>query len=228
MEDQQLRTTVQILIQLKNNAIILDILGCFLYTVPIMAQLEYDEIKERKYIVFNGEPWEVLTSHVFRKQQRKPVNATKLRNMITGKVTEQSFHVSEKVEEAEIETKDVKYLYSNRGEFWFCDPEDPSDRFKIEETFIGPQSQFLKKDSIVQVLSFREKTIGVKMPIKVELKVVEAHPAVKGNTAQGGTKLVKVETGAELQVPMFIKEGDIIRINSDTGEYSERVGGNNF
>lgn len=193
-----------------------------------MSQLTYDEIKERKYIVFNGEPWEVLTSHVFRKQQRKPVNATKLRNMITGKVTEQSFHVSEKVEEAEIETKDVKYLYSNRGEFWFCDPKDPSDRFEIDESHIGTQSQFLKKDSIVQVMSFQDKTIGVKMPIKVELKVIEAHPAVKGNTAQGGTKMVKVETGAELQVPMFIKEGDIIRINSDTGEYSERVGGNNF
>ncbi|MFA5888941.1 MAG: elongation factor P [Candidatus Paceibacterota bacterium] len=193
-----------------------------------MSQLTYDEIKERKYIVFNGEPWEVLTSHVFRKQQRKPVNATKLRNLITGKVTEQSFHVSEKVEEAEIETKDVKYLYSNRGEFWFCDPKDPSDRFEIDESHIGTQSQFLKKDSIVQVLSFQDKTIGVKMPIKVELKVIEAHPAVKGNTAQGGTKSVKVETGAELQVPMFIKEGDVIRINSDTGEYSERVGGNNF
>src|SRR3989344_10136 len=200
-----------------------------------MSQLSYDEIKERKYIVFNGEPWEVLTSHVFRKQQRKPVNATKLRNLITGKVTEQSFHVSEKVEEAEIESRDVRFLYSNRGEFWFCDPEDPSDRFEIDESHIGTQSKFLKKDSIVQVLSFNPSTgsgqavtIGVKMPIKVELKVIEAHPAVKGNTAQGGTKMVKVETGAELQVPMFIKEGDTIRINSDTGEYSERVGGNNF
>jgi len=200
-----------------------------------MSQLTYDEIKERKYIVFNGEPWEVLTSHVFRKQQRKPVNATKLRNLITGKVTEQSFHVSEKVEEAEIESRDVRFLYSNRGEFWFCDPEDPSDRFEIDESHIGTQSKFLKKDSIVQVLSFNPSTgsgqavtIGVKMPIKVELKVIEAHPAVKGNTAQGGTKMVKVETGAELQVPMFIKEGDTIRINSDTGEYSERVGGNNF
>jgi elongation factor P len=193
-----------------------------------MSQLTYDEIKERKYIVFNGEPWEVLTSHVFRKQQRKPVNATKLRNMITGKVTEQSFHVSEKVEEAEIETKDVKYLYNNRGEFWFCDPEDPSDRFEIDESFIGTGSKFLKKDSIVQVLSFEDKTIGVKMPIKVELKVTEAHPAVKGNTAQGGTKIVKLETGVEINVPMFIKEGDIVRVNTETGDYAERVGGNNF
>ena len=200
-----------------------------------MSQLSYDEIKERKYIVFNGEPWEVLTSHVFRKQQRKPVNATKLRNLITGKVTEQSFHVSEKVEEAEIDSRQVKYLYNNKGEFWFCEPNDPSKRFEIEEDLIGTQSKFLKKDSVVELLSFGPSTgsgqarmIGVKMPIKVELKVIEAHPAVKGNTAQGGTKVVKVETGAEIQVPMFIKEGETIRINSETGEYAERVGGNSF
>ena len=80
-----------------------------------MSQLNYDEIKERKYIVMDGQPWEVLTSHVFRKQQRKPVNAVKLRNLKSGKVTEQSFHVSEKVEEAEIENRDVKYLYENKG-----------------------------------------------------------------------------------------------------------------
>ena len=193
-----------------------------------MSMLEYSEITLRKYIVLDGEPWEVIDAHVFRKQQRKPVNATKLKNLITGKVTERSFHVSEKVEEAEIDARDVKFLYENRGEFWFCEPNDPSKRFEIEESFIGTKGKFLKKDSTVQVLSFDNKTIGVKMPIKVELKVIEAHPAVKGNTAQGGTKIVKVETGAEVQVPMFIKEGEIIRINTETGEYTERVAGNSY
>ncbi len=189
-----------------------------------MAMLEYSEITERKYIVFNGEPWEVLTSHVFRKQQRKPVNATKLKNLITGKVTEQSFHVSEKVEEAEIDEKEVKFLYQNKGEFWFCNPTVASERYKIEEDTIGPQAKFMKKDMIIKLLSFGDKMIGVKIPIKIDLKVIEAHPAVKGNTAQGGTKSVKLETGAEIQVPMFIKEGETIRVNSETGEYAERVG----
>ncbi len=188
-----------------------------------MAMLDYSEITERKYIVFNGEPWEVLTSHVFRKQQRKPVNATKLKNLITGKVTEQSFHVSEKVEEAEINSKDAKYLYNNKGAYWFCDPQNPADRFELSEEVMGPRGKFLKINSIIEVLSFEDTTIGVKMPIKVELKVVEAHPAVKGNTAQGGTKTVKLETGAEIQVPMFIKEGEIVRVNSETGEYTERA-----
>lgn len=193
-----------------------------------MSMLEYDEIKERKYIVFNNEPWEVLTSHVFRKQQRKPVNATKLKNLITGKVTEQSFHVSEKVEEAEIDKSDAKYLYRNKGEFWFCEPNDPSKRFPLPEDTIGKRGDFLKTNSVIKIMRFGEQIIGVDMPIKVELKVTEAHPAVKGNTAQGGSKIVKVETGADVQVPMFIKEGEIIRVNSETGEYAERVGGANF
>ncbi|TSC70492.1 MAG: elongation factor P [Parcubacteria group bacterium Gr01-1014_46] len=188
-----------------------------------MAMLDYSEITERKYIVFNGEPWEVLTSHVFRKQQRKPVNATKLKNLITGKVTEQSFHVSEKVEEAEIDSKEAKYLYANRGEYWFCDPKNPADRFELSEAIMGQRGKFLKVNSTIEVLSFDGTTIGIKMPIKVELKVIEAHPAVKGNTAQGGTKTVKLETGAEIQVPMFIKEGEVVRVNSETGEYTERA-----
>jgi elongation factor P len=188
-----------------------------------MSMLEYDEIKERKYIVFNGEPWEVISSHVFRKQQRKPVNATKLKNLITGKVTEQSFHVSEKVEEAEIDKVEAKFLFSNKGQYTFCDPKDPSNRFSLTEDFVGEKGRFLKTNTIIKVLKFGERMIGVEIPIKVELKVVEAHEAVKGNTAQGATKLVKLETGAEIHVPMFIKEGEVIKINTETGEYTERA-----
>ena len=88
---------------------------------------------------------------------------------------------------------------------------------------MGYRGKFLKTNTIIKILKFGDKTIGIDMPIKVELKVVEAHPAVKGNTAQGGTKLVKLETGAEVQVPMFIKEGEIIKINTETGEYTERA-----
>jgi elongation factor P len=188
--------------------------------------LEYNEIVERKYIILDGEPYEVLESHVFRKQQRKPVNATKLRNMITGKVTERSFHVSEKVSEADISAKQIKYLYNNRGEWWFCEPNTPSVRFSLSNEFIGERGQFLKKDTVIDAMTFDEKIIGVKLPIKVDLLVTEAHPAVKGDTAKGGSKQVVLETGGTLQVPMFIKEGDIIRINTETGEYTDRLGSN--
>ncbi|MDP3962437.1 MAG: elongation factor P [bacterium] len=189
-----------------------------------MSMLEYNEIVERKYIILDGSPYEVLSSHVFRKQQRKPVNATKLKNMITGKVTEYSFHQSEKVEEAEIESKEIKYLYNNRGEFFFCNPEDPSKRFSVGESIIGHQSRFLKPNSLVTQLTFGEQTIGFKFPVSVELKVTEAPPNVKGDSATSGGKVVTLETGATITAPLFVNAGDVIRINTETGEYRERVG----
>ncbi len=192
--------------------------------------LDYNEVKPRTYIVMGGEPYEVLSWHVFRKQQRKPVNATKLRNLITGKVTEYSFHASEKVEEANLMTREVKYLYTKqkrlpagRQEYWFCEKSDPSKRFSLSEDFVGEQGRFMKPNGPVELLTFEDRNIGVKLPIKVELKVTEAPPSIKGNTAQGGTKLVTVETGASLNAPLFVNEGDILRINTETGEYVERV-----
>ncbi len=186
--------------------------------------LAYNEVTIRKYIIFEGEPYEVLDSHVFRMQQRKPVNATKLRNLLSGRIVEHSFHVADKIEEADLSNREIKYLYTNRGEFWFCEANDPSKRFKLEESLIGNQSKFLKTNSMVDALIFDEKVIGVKVPVKMELKVVEAADAVKGNTVQGGRKIVKLETGAEIQVPMFVAQGDVIRVNTETAEYVERVG----
>lgn len=185
--------------------------------------LEYSEITVHKYIIYESEPWEVIASHVFRKQQRKPVNATKLRNLITGRITEVSFHVSDKVEEADIDKKEVKYLYNNRREWWFSEVNDPSKRFTLPEEMIGEGGRFLKPNTVVDAMIFQDKIIGIKFPIKMELKVTEAQDATKGNTAQGATKSVKLETGAEIQVPMFIKEGDIVRVNTETGDYVDRV-----
>lgn len=185
--------------------------------------LEYNEITVGKQIIFDNEPWEVVASHVFRKQQRKPVNATKLKNLITGRMTEYSFHVSEKAEEADIESKNIKFIYERNGEYWFHEESDPSKRFSLSGEQVGFGAKFLKKDAVVKAMVFEEKIIGVKLPIKVELKVVEAPPSTKGNTAQGGNKVVKVETGASVNTPLFINEGDIIRINTETGEYAERV-----
>ncbi len=193
-----------------------------------MSMLEYNEITVHKYIIWENDPYEVLDSHVFRKQQRKPVNATKLRNLITGNIKEISFHVSEKVEEAELEKKEVKYLYSNRGQYWFCEVNDPSKRFELSEALVGHKVKFLKPNTIVKTQLFGERTIGVELPIKVDLKVTDAPPAVKGDTAKGGNKQITLETGAVINGPLFIEPGEIIRINTETGEYVERVGGNKF
>ena len=185
--------------------------------------LEYNEIKERKVIVFEGEPYKIQTSHVFRKQQRKPVNAVKMQNLLTGRVMEHSFHVSDKADEADIITRKVKYLYVNRGEYWFCEEKDPSKRFSLKKEQVGPQGQFLKPNSIIEVEYFGDKLVGVRLPIKVELRVKEAAPAVKGNTAQGASKQITLETGAIVTAPLFINEGDTVLINTETGEYVERA-----
>ena len=185
--------------------------------------LEYNEIVPKKIILLDGAPYEVLDSHVSRKQQRKPVNQTKLRNILTGRVTEQAFHVSEKAEEADIQEKGVKFLYKNRSEWWFCAENDPADRFSLTEDTVGPQGQFLKPNSIVTALVFDEKIISVRIPIKVELLVKEAPPAVRGNTSQGGQKQIVLETGAVVNAPLFVNEGDMVRVNTELGTYVERV-----
>lgn len=185
--------------------------------------LEYNEILPKKVILLEGEPYEVVDAHVFRKQQRKPVNQTKLRHLISGRITEQAFHVSEKVAEAELSTKSVKYLYQNRGAWWFCIPTNPADRFELPEDTIGPQGQFLKPNTVVDALVFDDRIIALKIPIKVELMVKEAPPAVRGNTAQGGTKQIVLETGATINAPLFVNEGDIIRVNTELSSYVERV-----
>src|SRR3989338_3236250 len=111
--------------------------------------LSYSKVTPKKYIVIDDEPYEVLSSHVFRKQMRKPVNQTKLRNMITGRVMEYSFAQSEKAQEAEIEGRDIKYLYSNKGEYWFCEAHDLAKRFSLPKTVVGDYARFMKVNSRV-------------------------------------------------------------------------------
>ena len=186
--------------------------------------INYNEVLPKKYIVLDGEPYIVLSSHVFRKQMRKPVNQTKLKNLITGKVVEHAFHQAETIDEADIEERDMQFIYARKGECWFSDPENKGSRVSISDTLVGDVLQFLKEGSTVRALVFNEDVIGILPPIKVELAVTEAPPSTKGNTAQGGTKQVTLETGARINVPLFVNEGDIIRINTDTGSYVERVG----
>lgn len=192
-----------------------------------MAQLQYNEIREKKIIIYSGEPAEVVESHVARTQQRKPQNQVKLKSLISGKTIAATFHVSESAEEADITKRDITFLYENRGEFWFCDPEDKSKRFKLEASLIGDTAKFLKQNSNVTALVWddddTEKIIKITLPIKMEFKVKEAPPAVRGDTSKGGNKIITLENGTTLNAPMFINEGDTVRINTETGEYVERA-----
>ncbi len=188
-----------------------------------MSVLSYNEITLKKVILHDDEPYLVIASHVFRKQQRKPVNITKLKNLKSGRVVEVTFHQNETATEADLETKTVTFIYKKPGEFWFHNVGKPAERFSLTEDLVGEQGKFMKERSDIDVLVFNEEVIGIKFPIKVELKVKEAMDAVKGNTSSGAQKEVTLETGAKIMVPMFIGEGDIISINTETNSYSERV-----
>jgi elongation factor P len=192
-----------------------------------MAQLQYSEIREKKIIIHDDEPCEVVESHVARTQQRKPQNQVKLRSLISGKVFPATFHVADSADEADIIKRDVTFLYTNKGEFWFCDPNDKSKRFKLDAALIGDASKFLNPNGNVTALVWdnddEEKVIKLSLPIKMNFKVKEAPPAVRGDTSKGGNKVITLENGAILNAPMFIKEGDVVSVNTETGEYVERV-----
>ncbi|MDO8562060.1 MAG: elongation factor P [bacterium] len=185
--------------------------------------LSYNEVLPKKLILLDGEPYEVLSAWVFRKQQRKPVNQTKLKNVKTGSTTEYTFHVSDKVEEAEIESKTAKFIYNRNGEWFFHDVDNSSKRFSLSEELVGDAGKFLTPETLVEVRMFDDEPYKISVPIKMELKVTDAPPNTRGNTAQGGNKVVTLETGATVNVPMFIETGDVIRVNTETGDYVERV-----
>jgi elongation factor P len=192
-----------------------------------MAQLEYNEIRIGKIIIHNDEPCQVLDSHVARTQQRKPQNQVKLKSLISGKTYTHSFHVSDSADEADLEKREVKFLYANRSEFWFADPKDPSNRFKFEEKLLGDIVKYLKPNEMVTALVWdndgEEQTIGVTVPIKMTFEVKEAPPAVKGDTRTGGSKQIVLENGTSINVPLFVEAGDKIVVNTTTGEYVERA-----
>jgi elongation factor P len=185
--------------------------------------LNYNEITGGKIIIFNNEPFKVLSHHVFRVQQRKPVNVTKLKSIISGKVVENSFHQTDKVKEADLETKKIVFIYKNKNDFVFSENNAPQKRFSLPFDIIGSGASFLKEKEVYEALLFNDSIISVIIPIKVSLKVMRAENAVKGNTSEGAKKIVFLETGASVHVPLFINEGDIIEINTENGNYTNRV-----
>src|SRR3990167_5533445 len=128
--------------------------------------LNYNDLKPGVFMVFEGQPYVVMEFHFLRMQQRKPVVQTKIKNIITGKTVEKTFQPSDKFEEAEIETRPIKYLYSHRDEHWFCETDNPSARFKLEELLITGKLDLMRQNSLVDVVLFDGKIIEIRLPIK--------------------------------------------------------------
>lgn len=185
--------------------------------------LSYTDLTKGTVFILDGEPYQVLDYQFLRMQQRKPVVQTKIKNLISGKMTSRNFHQNETFEEAEIEKEEINFIYSHRGEYWFTKKNDPKTRFSVGEEIIGSGVKYLKPNTILTAQKFKDRIIAVSLPVKMEFKVSEAPPVIRGNTSSGGGKIVVLENGLNIQTPFFVEAGDIIRINTETGEYTERV-----
>lgn len=184
--------------------------------------LTINEIKAGTQIIVNNEPFAILNVQHSKMGRAGAVLRTKMKNLKTGNILNKTFQGAEKIEEAEIEERKGQYLYNDNSNFFFMDNEN-YEQFEIPREVIGEQANFLKEEIEIGIIYFNGNPINIKLPIKMNFKVVEAPPAVKGNTADGGTKQVTLENGIKINTPLFIKEGDEVRINTETGEYTERV-----
>ena len=184
--------------------------------------LGVNELKPKTFFIYEGQPYVVLETHHLKMQQRRPTVQVRMRNLMNGKLLERNFAQSDVFEEADIERKKVKFLYNHKDQYWFSDEKETSKRFLLTEELIGEATKFLKANTVLDAIEYNGEIINIELPIKMELKVVEAPPSIKGNTAQGGLKQVKLETGANMNVPLFINQDDIIVVNTQTGEYVER------
>ena len=185
--------------------------------------LIHTDLKRGVEFILEKQPYEVLESDLVFKGRGRSVVQAKIKNLITGNVISRSFHVGENFEEAQILKKELKFLYSHKDNFVFCEKDNGSQRTNLTKQQIGESVNFLKPNEIVQGIVFEDRIINVLLPIKTTLKVIESPPGVRGDRSEGGTKLVTLETGAQVNVPLFIEEGDIIEINTQTGEYVKRI-----
>lgn len=183
--------------------------------------LGFNEIRKGKVIVYEGDPYVVVSAQFLRKQQRRPVMKTKLRGLKTGATKEHSFQQSDKVVEADVERRASQYLYRDGTQLQFMDTIT-YEQFAVESDMVA-QLELLLEGSTVEVLLFAGKPITVELPIKVERTVIEAPPGVRGDTSNAGMKDVVIEGGVIIKAPMFVKVGDIIRVDTRDSSYQERV-----
>lgn len=166
--------------------------------------------------------YEVVQFQHVQRPRLAPLVRVKIKNVKVGTIIERTFSPDDKFQDVNLELRELHFSYKTGNSYVFVDSET-YEQFEFDETQIGESKQFLKEDMVINMLLYNGEIIGVKLPPKVELKVIQAPPGIKGDSAGGVTKPVTLETGAIVNAPLFIKEGDIIRVDTRTGEYVERV-----
>ena len=182
------------------------------------------DFKKGTKILFKDEPYMILGYQHVKPGKGGAFLRTKMKNMITGLMREETFRSGEKFHEPNLEYKDLQYLYADNGLYNFMDQET-YDQIALSADQIEEVKDYLKEQEVYTILYFNEKPIAVNPPLFIELKVTETMPGVRGDTAQGaGTKPATLETGLVVQVPLFINEEDVIKVDTRKKEYIERVG----
>ena len=184
--------------------------------------LSMTEIRKGKVVVMGGEPYQVTSAQYLRMQQRRPVMKTILKHIRTGATKEHSFQQSDKVEEADITRKPYQYLYENTGTYSFMDQET-YEQIDLAADVLAGAEVYLLEGQTAEIVFYDDDPIGVELPIKIDRKVIEAPPGVKGDTSSNVTKEVIVEGNLKVKAPLFIKQGDVIRIDTRSGDYVERA-----
>jgi len=178
------------------------------------------ELRKGVIIELEGKLYQVIEyQHV--KMKRTALAKVKLRDINAGHTMERSFQSNDKLVRARLESRAMQYLYNDSGLYYFMD-EESFEQLPLTAQQLGDTLNYLKEGFSVEVTSYHDEIIGVEIPITIELKVTESEPGFKGDTATGGTKPVKLETGLTIQVPLFINEGDIVKVDTRTGTYLER------
>ncbi|KAA0258389.1 elongation factor P [Deferribacter autotrophicus] len=181
-----------------------------------------NQFKRGTKIEVDGEPF-VVVEYLHFKMGRGGANVrTKLKSLLTGNVIEKTFKSDEKLKQPDFEEKEMQYLYNDGANYYFMD-NDTYEQIIVSADEVGESALFMPENLNVTVLIFNGKPVGIELPNFVELEVVETDPGVKGDTVSGGSKPAKVATGGVVQVPLFISEGDVIKIDTRDGKYIERV-----
>lgn len=180
------------------------------------------EFRKGLKIEYKGEPYIIVEFQHHKPGKGGAFMRTRLKNMITGRILEETFRSGEKVGRPDLSEREVQYIYKSEDTYHFMDQEN-FEEIALDEEHIGESRNFLQENVNIKLLFYRGQPIGVELPTFAELRVAETEPGVKGDTATGGTKPATLETGAVVQVPLFIGEGDRLRIDTRTGAYIERV-----
>lgn len=188
-----------------------------------MASIGFSDLHRGMTIEIDGQPFEVIEYSRHKMQQRAPVTRVKVRNLLTGSVTEKTFQAYEtSFTPADVESRESQYLYTDGDFYHFMDLET-FDQHELSKDQIGENLNYLKEEGSMAITFYNGRIIGVKLPTFVNLKVAISPPGLKGDTAQGGTKPATLETGHSLNVPLFVTEGDTIKVDTRDGKYVERV-----